>query len=71
MDGLADARARGRTGGQQPKLGPRRVKLARAMYDESGEDRQAKAHGRADRCGVRGQPADDLPASRQGGGVER
>ena len=29
MDGLAAARARGRTGGQKPKLGPRQVKLAR------------------------------------------
>jgi DNA invertase Pin-like site-specific DNA recombinase len=32
-DGLAAARARGRTGGQKPKLGPRQVALARAMYD--------------------------------------
>lgn len=38
MDGLAAARARGRTGGQKPKLGPRQVKLARQMYDELGED---------------------------------
>jgi DNA invertase Pin-like site-specific DNA recombinase len=38
MDGLAAARARGRTGGQQPKLGPRQVKLAREMYEETGED---------------------------------
>jgi DNA invertase Pin-like site-specific DNA recombinase len=34
MDGLAAARARGRTGGQKPKLGPRQVKLAWQMYDE-------------------------------------
>ncbi|MFF5213118.1 helix-turn-helix domain-containing protein [Streptosporangium sp. NPDC000396] len=27
------ARARGRTGGQKPKLGPRQVQLAREMYD--------------------------------------
>lgn len=33
MDGLEAARARGRTGGQKPKLGPRQVKLAREMYD--------------------------------------
>jgi DNA invertase Pin-like site-specific DNA recombinase len=33
-DGLEAARARGRTGGQKPKLGPRQVALARAMYDE-------------------------------------
>jgi DNA invertase Pin-like site-specific DNA recombinase len=38
MDGLAAARARGRTGGQKPKLGPRQVRLAREMYDELGED---------------------------------
>jgi DNA invertase Pin-like site-specific DNA recombinase len=37
LDGLA-ARARGRTGGQKPKLGPRQVKLARQMYDETGPD---------------------------------
>jgi DNA invertase Pin-like site-specific DNA recombinase len=40
MDGLAAARARGRTGGQKPKLGPRQARLARAMYDERDE------HGR-------------------------
>lgn len=33
MDGLAAARARGRTGGQKPKLGPRQVALAKEMYD--------------------------------------
>lgn len=38
MDGLVAARARGRTGGQKPKLGPRQVKLARQMYDELGQD---------------------------------
>ena len=37
-DGLAAARARGRTGGQKPKLGPRQVKLAREMYEEKGPD---------------------------------
>lgn len=36
MDGLAAARARGRTGGQKPKLGPRQARLAREMY-EAGE----------------------------------
>lgn len=34
---LAAARARGRTGGQKPKLGPRQVKLAQQMYDEKDE----------------------------------
>ncbi|MEV0074329.1 recombinase family protein [Amycolatopsis sp. NPDC050768] len=38
MDGLAAARARGRTGGQKPKLGSRQVQLARQMYDERGDD---------------------------------
>ena len=42
MDGLAAARARGRTGGQKPKLGPRQVKLARQMYDETGDDGKRK-----------------------------
>ncbi|WP_427008684.1 helix-turn-helix domain-containing protein [Pseudarthrobacter sp. H2] len=30
--------ARGRTGGQKPKLGPRQVKLARDMYEEKTPD---------------------------------
>lgn len=38
IDGLAAARARGRTGGQKPKLGPRQVALARSMYAEVGAD---------------------------------
>ncbi|XAS69883.1 recombinase family protein (plasmid) [Micrococcaceae bacterium Sec5.7] len=37
-DGLAAARARGRTGGQKPKLTPRQVKIAREMYEETGTD---------------------------------
>lgn len=37
-DGLAAARARGRTGGQKPKLMPRQAKIAQAMYDELGDD---------------------------------
>jgi DNA invertase Pin-like site-specific DNA recombinase len=36
-DGLAAARARGRTGGQKPKHGVRQVQLARQMYDELDE----------------------------------
>ena len=36
MDGLAAARARGRTGGQKPKLGERQARLARETY-EAGE----------------------------------
>lgn len=38
LDGLEAARARGRTGGQKPKLGPRQVSLARQMYEEVGAD---------------------------------
>ncbi len=37
-DGLEAARARGRTGGQKPKLTPRQAKIAQAMYDETGTD---------------------------------
>lgn len=37
-DGLEAARARGRTGGQKPKLRPRQIALARSMYDETGGD---------------------------------
>jgi DNA invertase Pin-like site-specific DNA recombinase len=37
-DGLDAARARGRTGGQKPKLTPRQAKIAQAMYDEAGPD---------------------------------
>lgn len=37
-DGLEAARARGRTGGQKPKLTPRQARIAQAMYDEKGED---------------------------------
>ncbi|MEU6583958.1 hypothetical protein [Nocardia sp. NPDC046763] len=33
-DGLAAARARGRTGGQKPTLGPRQVQLAQQMDEE-------------------------------------
>jgi DNA invertase Pin-like site-specific DNA recombinase len=42
LDGLTAARARGRAGGQKPKLGPRQVKLARQMYDETGDDGKRK-----------------------------
>jgi DNA invertase Pin-like site-specific DNA recombinase len=37
-DGLEAARARGRTGGQKPKLTARQAKIARAMYEETGPD---------------------------------
>ena len=41
IDGLTAARARGRTGGQKPKLGPRQIKLARQMYDETKDGKRA------------------------------
>ena len=37
-DGLEAARARGRTGGQRPKLTARQAKIAQDMYDEIGPD---------------------------------
>jgi len=37
-DGLDAARARGRTGGQKPKLTPRQAAIAQGMYDELGPD---------------------------------
>jgi DNA invertase Pin-like site-specific DNA recombinase len=42
IDGLAAARARGRTGGQKPKLGARQVTLARQMYEETGNGGQRR-----------------------------
>ncbi|MDQ2760155.1 MAG: recombinase family protein [Actinomycetota bacterium] len=42
IDGLAAARARGRTGGQKPKLGARQVRHAREMYDETDQDGKRK-----------------------------
>jgi DNA invertase Pin-like site-specific DNA recombinase len=38
MDGLEAARARGRTGGQKPKITPRQARIAQEMYDETGPD---------------------------------
>ncbi|GHJ04842.1 DNA invertase [Streptomyces olivaceus] len=40
--GLEAARARGRTGGQKPKLRPRQIQLAQQMYDELGADGKRK-----------------------------
>ncbi len=37
-DGLEAARARGRTGGQNPKLTARQAKIAQDMYEELGPD---------------------------------
>ena len=41
-EGLAAARARGRTGGQKPKLRPRQIELAGQMYEEKGDDGKRK-----------------------------
>jgi len=74
MEGLAAARARGRTGGRKAKLSPPKVKLARQLYDENGEDGK-RAHRRGDRRHVRRHPHDDLPGtgapagSRRGGAL--
>jgi len=38
IDGLAAARARGRTGGQKPRLTARQARIAREMYEETGQD---------------------------------
>ena len=70
MDGLAAARARGRTGGQKPKLGARQVKLARRDVRRARRGRQPRLHGRADRRRVRRQPPDDLPPPRQHNGLK-
>ena len=54
--GLAAARARGRTGGQKPKLGPRQVRLARQMYeelDDAGKRRYTVAQIAAEFGGTR------------------
>jgi len=66
MDGLAAARARGRTGGQKSKLGPRQVKLARQMYDETGPDGKRK-HTVAQIAAEFGvsRPTIDLPPPRK------
>ncbi|HKT05112.1 MAG TPA: recombinase family protein [Rugosimonospora sp.] len=43
LDGLSAARARGRTGGQKPKLTPRQAKIAQQMYEETN-DRGRRVH---------------------------
>jgi DNA invertase Pin-like site-specific DNA recombinase len=54
LDGLEAARARGRTGGQRPKLTRRQAKIAQQMYDEKGPDgrRQHTVQQIADEFGV-------------------
>ena len=60
MDGLAAARARGRTGGQRRKLGPRQVKLARRCTRRPAGTASG-AHRGGDRRRVWRDPADHLP----------
>ena len=43
--GLAAARARGRTGGQKPKLGTRQARMARQMYDETDDQGRRRYTG--------------------------
>ena len=60
-EGLAAARARGRTGGRKAKLTAAQVKIARQMYDERGDDGK-RAHTVQEIAGVLNvSPADDLP----------
>jgi DNA invertase Pin-like site-specific DNA recombinase len=50
-EGLAAARARGRTGGRKAKLTAAQVKVARQMYDERGDDGK-RAHTVQEIAGV-------------------
>ena len=71
-DGLEAARARGRTGGQKPKLTARQAKIAQDMYDELGRGRPASATPwPADRGGVRRDPPHHLPAPQSEVGLGR
>ena len=67
MDGLAAARARGRTGGQKPKLTPRQARIAQADVRRDRPGRQAPLHRGADRRRVRRHPSHHLPASTAAG----
>jgi hypothetical protein len=62
IDGLAAAQARGRTGGQKPKLTPRQARIAQQMYDETGPDGKRRYTVAPDRRRVRRHPAHYLPA---------
>ncbi len=65
LDGLAAARARGRTGGQEPKLTARQAQN-RPRYVRGNQPRRpARAYRRPDRRRVRRHPADHLPAPLQ------
>ena len=60
-DGLAVARARGRTGGEKAKLTAGQAKVARDMYDELCPRWAPGPHRGRDRRRVRGLPAHHLP----------
>jgi hypothetical protein len=65
VDGLDAARARGRTGGQKPKLGPRQVKLAWQMHDEKDERGKRKYTVQQIAEEARRHPPHHLPPPRQ------
>ena len=59
-DGLAAARARGRTGGQKPRLTPRQAKSAQQMYEEAGPDGHRVHTVEQIAAGVRPHPSIDF-----------
>lgn len=74
--GLAAARARGRVGGQPPKMTPKKIKLTRLMRDngdESGRDRgdpRGRSYGAVPALEVtRDPPPTFLPAHHSSGSV--
>ncbi|EQD72138.1 protein containing Resolvase, partial [mine drainage metagenome] len=60
-DGLAAARARGRTGGQRPKLSPRQARIAQDMYEAVGPDGRRVHTVSRDRLRVRRLAPHHLP----------
>jgi DNA invertase Pin-like site-specific DNA recombinase len=53
LDGLTTARARDRTGGQEAKLTPRQVHIAKEMYEETDINGRRVHRRRPDRRRVR------------------
>lgn len=53
-DGLAAVQARGRTGGQQPKLGPRHVQLAQQRDEETDQTGKTGTSSITEEFGVPG-----------------
>ena len=62
-DGLAAARARGRTGGQKPKLGPKQASIARGMSDKGTTTAAASSPSRRSPPSS-ASPSHDLPLPR-------